>query len=140
MIEEQLFSEYKAFIKANSTFKDVIDIFPNTPQQLIKFPTIIMREINNRDYIEGKTFDRVESVSTISYRVSIYTKPITISNTKYQPKQVINELRGLTSKFFNNVGLNKDSDAPIDNIDLSISRQEMVFSGRIANWNNSLYF
>ena len=140
MIEEQLFSEYKAYIKANSTFNDVIGIYPTTPEKIIEFPTIIMQEINNVDYMQGKTFDRLESVNTISYRVSIFTKPITIGNTKYQPKQVINELRGLTSKFFNNVGLNKDSDAPIDNISQGIARREMLFSGRIANWNNSLYF
>jgi len=140
MIEEQLFSEYKEFMLANSTFKDILKIYPNTPQDLIKFPTIIMQEINNRDYMDGKSFDRSESVSTISYRVSLFTKPITLEGVKYQPKQVINELRGLTSKFFNNIGLNKDNDSPIDNIDVSISRQEMLFSGKIANWNNSLYF
>jgi hypothetical protein len=140
VIEEELFAEYKAFIKANSVFKDVVDIFPTTPQQTIKFPIIIMQEINNYDYMLGKSFDRTESVNTISYRVSIFTKPITIGSTKYQPKQVINELRGLTSKFFNNVGLNKDSDTPVDNISQDITRREMIFSGRIANWNNSLYF
>ena len=140
MIEEELFKEYKEFIKANSVFKDVVDIFPNTPQQIIKFPIIIMQETNNYDYMQGKSFDRTESVSTISYRVSIYTKPITIGEVKYQPKQVINELRSLTSSFFNNVGLNKDSDTPVDNISQDITRREMLFSGRIANWNNSLYF
>lgn len=140
MIEDELFKEYKAFMLANCNLLGDKSIFPNTPAQLIQFPTIIMREINNSDYMQGKSFDRTESVSTINYRVSIYTKPITKDGVKYQPKQVINELRALTSKFFNNVGLNKDSDSPVDNIDLSISRQEMLFSGKVASWNNSLYF
>lgn len=140
MIEDELFKEYKEFILENSIFKDTLKVFPNTPKSLASFPTIIMRQINESDYIQGKSTDRLEYVSRINYRVSIYTKPTIVDGTKYQPKQIINELRKLTSDFFRNIGLDKDSDRPSDNIDLSISRQEMIFSGRLASWNNSLYF
>lgn len=140
MIEDELFKEYKEYMLENSIFKDVLHIYPNTPKSYANFPTIIMRQINEADYIQGKTTDRLEYVSRINYRVSIYAKPTIIENTKYQPKQIINELRSLTSNFFRNIGLDKESDSPTDNIDLSISRQEMIFSGRLASWNNSLYF
>lgn len=140
MIENDLFKEYKAYMLANSQYASKLKIYPTTPKDFATFPTIIMRQINESDYIQGKTTDRLENVSRINYRVSIYAKPTVIGETKYQPKQIIDELRALSSKFFNNIGLDKDSDRPVDNIDLSISRQEMIFSGRVASWNNSLYF
>ena len=140
MIENDLFKEYKAYMQAKSIFASKLNIFNATPNSLAEFPTIIMRQMNESDYIQGKTTDRLEYVSRLNYRVSIYAKPIVISNTKYQPRQIIDELRKLTSDFFRNMGLDKDSDRPVDNIDLSISRQEMIFSGRLASWNNSLYF
>lgn len=140
MIEEKLFNEYKEYMLERSIFKDKLKIFPSTPSTLATFPTIIMQQINDTDYIRGKTTDRLEYVSRLNYRVSIYTKPTIVDGTKYQPKQIINELRKLTSDFFRNVGFDKDGDRPADNIDLSISRQEMTFSGRLASWNESLYF
>lgn len=142
MIENELFKEYKAYILANSMFASKLQnsIFNATPKQLANFPTIIMRQMNESDYMQGKTTDRLEYVSRLNYRVSIYVKPIVLNGTKYQPRQVIDELRKLTSDFFRNVGLDKDNDRPVDNIDLEISRQEMLFSGRLASWNNSLYF
>ena len=140
MIEDELFKEYKAYMLERSTFAPSLDIFNATPKQIAKFPTIIMRQSNESDYIQGKTTDRLEYVSRINYRVSIYAKPTIIGNTKHQSRQIINELRKLTSDFFRNIGLDKENDRPIDNIDLSISRQEMLFSGRVASWNNSLYF
>lgn len=140
MIEDELFKEYKAYMLAKSTFASSLGIFNATPKQIANFPTIIMRQSNESDYIQGKTTDRLEFVSRLNYRVSIYVKPTIINGTKYQPRQIINELRKYTSDFFRNIGLDKDSDRPVDNIDLSISRQEMMFSGRLASWNNSLYF
>lgn len=138
MVEEELFKEYKEYMLAKSTFSSVMGIFPNTPESLIKFPTIIMKEINNTDYNRGNSLNRQEYVDEIFYRVSIYAKPVTLQGVKYQPKQVINELRALTRDFFRNVGLVRDMDRPTDNIDMSISRQEMTFSGHYRNWNSRI--
>lgn len=140
MIEDELFKEYKTYMLEKSIFASKLDIFNATPNQIAKFPTIIMRQSNESDYIQGKTTDRLEYVSRLNYRVSIYAKPTVINGTKHQSRQIINELRELTSDFFRNIGLDKENDRPVDNIDLSISRQEMLFSGRLASWNNSLYF
>lgn len=140
MIEEELFKEYKEYMLANSIYTKSLKIFNATPKDLASFPTIIMRQMNEANYIQGKTTDRLEYVSRLNYRVSIYAKPTIVDGVKHQPRQIINELRALSFKFFNNVGFDKDNDRPVDNIDLSISRQEMMFSGRLASWNNSLYF
>ena len=93
MVEDEIFKEYKEYILQNSIFADTLKVFPNTPKSLADFPTIIMRQMNESDYIQGKTTDRLEYVSRIYYRVSIYAKPTIIDETKYQPKQIINELR-----------------------------------------------
>ena len=151
MIENDLFLEYKEYMLSKSKFSDVMLIVPHTPQSLVKFPTIIMEEINNSDNRVGKTTDRIESVSRLSYRVSIYTKDVTLSepqtepsteviHTKYQENQVMDELKKLTYHFFNQVGFNRNSSRRTDNIDKSILRQEMIFTGNLASWNNSLFF
>lgn len=152
MIETELFLEYKNYMLANSTFKDML-IVPNTPQSLAKFPTIVMEELNNSDNRLGKTTDRIESVSRLSYRVSIFTKNITITTTtevgsepiqesvKYQDRQVMDELKQLTYHFFNQIGFNRNSSRKVDNMrDMTILRQEMIFTGNLASWNNSLFF
>lgn len=152
MIETDLFLEYKNYMLANSKFKDML-IVPNTPESLAKFPTIVMAELNNSDNAIGKTTDRSEYVSRLSYRVSIFVKNVTITTTdttgtqpvqtsvKYQDRQVMDELKQLTYDFFNQVGFNRNSSRRTDNLrDLSILRQEMIFTGNLASWNNSLYF
>ena len=140
MIENELFLEYKEFMLQNSTFKDTMLIVPHIPNTLAKFPTIIMSELNNSDNAVGKTTDRTESVSRLSYRVSAYVKPVTVNGVKYQENQVMDEIKELTYHFFNNIGFNRNSSRRTDNIDKSILRQEMIFTGRLASWNNSLYF
>ena len=152
MIETDLFLEYKNYILSKTKFQDIV-IVPNAPKSLSKFPTIVMYELNNSDNALGKTTDRLESVSRISYRVSIFVKPVIIKSTitnngvqetqsvKYQERQVMDELKELTYDFFNQCGFNRSSSRKVDNhLDLSITRQEMIFTGNLASWNNSLYF
>lgn len=140
MIETQLFLEYKEYMLEKSKFKDTMLIVPHTPQSIAKFPTIVMAEINNSDNPLGKTTDRIESVSRLSYRVSVFVKPVTIEGTKYQENQVMEEIKELTYHFFNQIGFNRNSSRRTDNIDKSILRQEMIFTGNLASWNNSLFF
>lgn len=140
MIENDLFLEYKEYMLSKSKFSDTLLIVPHIPNSLAKFPTIIMREINNSDNMVGKTTNRMESVSKLSYRVSIYVKPVTIDGTKYQENQIMDEMKELTYDFFNQIGFDRNSSRRTDNIDKSILRQEMIFTGNLASWNNSLFF
>ena len=140
MIQNNFFKSYSDYIKSKTIFRDKIKIVPNTPESLADFPTIIMRQLDESDNIQGKTINRLEHVSRIYYRVSIYTKPTIVDEKKYQSNQIIDELRKYTYDFFNSQGMNMDSDRPVDNIDLKISRREMIFSCQVASWNNSLYF
>lgn len=140
MIETELFLEYKEFMLRKSLFKDSMLIVPHTPQSLAKFPTIVMSEINNSDNPLGKTTDRIESVSKLSYRVSVYVKPVTVNGVKYQENQVMEDIKKLTYDFFNQCGFNRNSSRRTDNVDKSILRQEMIFTGNLASWNNSLFF
>lgn len=141
MIETDLFLEYKEYMLNRSIFKDKLLIVPNAPESMTKFPTIVMSEINNSDNSIGKTTDRTEYVSRLSYRVSIFVKPVIIDGVKYQDRQVMDELKKLTYNFFNQAGFNRNSSRKTDNyLDLSVLRQEMIFTGTLASWNNSLYF
>ena len=140
MIENDLFLEYKEYMLSKSKFSDSMLIVPHTPKSLAKFPTIIMNEVNNSDNRIGKTTNRMESVSRLSYRVSAYVKPITIDGVKYQENQIMDEIKELTYHFFNQIGFDRSSSRRADNIDKSILRQEMMFTGNLASWNNSLFF
>lgn len=140
MIENELFLEYKQYMLEKSKFSETMLIVPHIPKTVAKFPTIVMSEINNSDNEVGKTTDRTESVSRLSYRVSAYVKPVTIEGVKYQENQIMDEIKELTYNFFNKIGFNRNSSRRTDNIDKSILRQEMIFTGRLASWNNSLYF
>lgn len=139
MIETDLFLEYKQYMLERTKFKDML-IVPMTPKSIAKFPTIVMAEINNSDNSIGKTTDRIENVSRLSYRVSVFVKPVTIDGVKYQELQIMDEIKELTYNFFNQIGFNRNSSRRTDNLDTSILRQEMIFTGNLASWNNSLYF
>lgn len=139
MIETDLFLEYKQYMLERTKFKDML-IVPMTPKSIAKFPTIVMAEINNSDNSIGKTTDRIENVSRLSYRVSVFVKPVTIDGAKYQELQIMDEIKELTYNFFNQIGFNRNSSRRTDNLDTSILRQEMIFTGNLASWNNSLYF
>lgn len=139
-LDDKLFSEYKNYMLERSFFKDVLKIYPNTPDAEVQFPTIIMRELNNSDYSRGKTTDRTEYVDSLTYRVSVYIKPIIIGQTKYTSKEIMNEIKKLTHNFFRNTGFERTSDRRVDNIDISVLRREMTFTAKVASWNNSLYF
>ena len=142
-IETQLLREYKDFINAKSVFSSKVEILPSTPQSFSVYPTIIFSEVNNVDYILGKTLDRNETVDNISYQVDIYTKDIKLTSTvneqevtnTYAARTVINELKDLTFKFFNDIGFVRVNAIRGEYIDVTVQRYTILFSGKLNNWN-----
>lgn len=134
-IETQLLKEYKDFINENSTFKDKVKILPSTPQSFSIYPTIVFSETSNVDNIMGKTLDRIESVDNLLYQVDIYTKDVKIGNQTYAGRTVINELKDLTFKFFNDIGFIRENATRGEYIDVTVYRYTIVCSGKLNNWN-----
>ena len=143
-IETELLREYKEFMFEHSRFlNNDKSILPSTPQSFSIYPTIVFSEVNNIDAILGKSLDRMETVDNLIYQVDIYTKDITITETvdgvttkkKIAARTVINELKDLTFKFFNDIGFIRENATRSEYIDVTVSRYTIVESGKVNNWN-----
>lgn len=134
-IETQLLREYKEFMQNNSIFGDKVKILPSTPQSFSIYPTIVFTEINNNDYLLGKTLDRIETVDNLFYQIDIYTKDIKKDNKTYAARTVINELKDLTFKFINGIGFIRESATRGEYIDVTVQRYTILASGKLNNWN-----
>ena len=145
-IESEIVKEYKEYMIDNSIFGTILEekktILPDTPQSFSKFPTIIIKEVNNTIFSRGKTTDRTEYIDNVVYQVDIYTKDVTIEvdNTfkTYSARTVINELKDLTFKFFNQIGFNRINATRGEYIDINVNRYIMVFDAKINNWNTKI--
>lgn len=134
-IETQLLREYKEFITNKSIFGDKVKILPSTPQSFSVYPTIVFSETSNTDYLAGKTLDRIETVDNLLYQVDIYTKDIKKDGQTYAGRTVINELKDLTFKFFNDIGFIRENATRGEYIDVTVYRYTIVCSGKMNNWN-----
>lgn len=137
-IETQLLREYKDFITNKSIFGEKVKILPSTPQSFSVYPTIVFSEVNNTDYMIGKTIDRLETVDRVAYQVDIYTKDIKQDGKTYAGRTVINELKDLTFKFFNDIGFIRENATRGEYIDVTVYRYTILCTGKITNWNTSI--
>ena len=137
-IETQLLREYKDFITNKSIFGEKVKILPSTPQSFSVYPTIVFSEVNNVDYLLGKTVDRLETVDRLAYQVDIYTKDVKLDGKTYAGRTVINELKDLTFKFFNDIGFIRENATRGEYIDVTVYRYTILCTGKIANWNTSI--
>lgn len=137
-IENELIKLYYNFIKTRSIYGDVFQLFPDVPQSFLKFPTIVFKESNSSDYIEGKTLNRQEYMDRLTYIVEIYSKDIVVNNQKKLSIEVIKELKNLTHEFFNQIGFRRISSSKGEYLDLSIDRHICIFDGKINNWNGKI--
>lgn len=137
-IEDKLLRLYYDFIKKESKFSDLVLIVPKAPQSFSKFPTIVFKEINNTDYIGGKSLNRQEYVDRLGYSVEIYSKDVILNKKKVMSLEVIKELKYLTHKFFNEIGFNRTSSTKGEYVDLTVDRYICTFEGKVNNWNGQI--
>jgi len=137
-IEKQLRKLYYDYIKEKSIFSDLILIVPKTPQSFSSFPTIVFKESSNTSYTGGNSLNRLEMVDRLNYQVEFYTQDVTINNKKYYSLDVINELKQLTFKFFNDIGFTRIMGSKGEYPDLTIDRYISIYQGKINNWNGQL--
>lgn len=134
-IENDLIKLYYNFIKNNSIFSEEVLIVPKTPKSFTKFPTIVIKENNNVDFIGGKTLNRQEFMNLLTYTVDIYSKDIIVGQNKYLSANVLKELKLLTFQFFNDIGFNRISSNKAEFIDITVDRNISTFQGKVNNWN-----
>jgi len=137
-IETKIVKSYDNYIKDKSIFKDTIKVLPETPQSFAQFPTIIVSEVNNNQNLSSTTTNFQEHSSNLTYKVDIYTKAITVGNKKYQPRNVISELKLLTFDFFMNYGFYRATGTKNEYPDITVSRYTCLFSTTRNNWNGKI--
>lgn len=137
-MEREILLDYKDFITKKSTFGSIALILPDTPQSFLKFPTIILKEQDSNDNINGMSLDRQEYIENKTYQVEFYTKSVVINKTKYESREIINELKDLTDYYFRNIGFIKESSTRGEYIDITINRHINLYSAKINNWNKNI--
>ena len=125
-IETQLLREYKEFMQNKSIFVIQDTILPSTPQSFSFYPRIVFSEVNNVDYILGKTLDRTETVDNLTYQIDIYAKDVKKNGKTYAARTVINELKDLTFEFINDIGFIREGATRGEYIDVTVQRYTIL--------------
>lgn len=135
-IENQIYKEFKDFIQSKVDYET--KILPRAPKNLIKFPTIIVKESSNVDYSQSKTLNGLEYADQLMYTIEIYTKDIVINNNLTPSRKMQQELKQLTFEFFRQCGFERMSCTPTEYLDITVDRLIIVEEAIINNWNNKL--
>jgi hypothetical protein len=140
-IETELFLTYKEYMLKNSKYLATLNsncIYSKSPKSLTVFPTIVMKEYSNIDSSQYKSTDRQEFVNNLSYRIEIYTKDMIVGDEKVASKAIMNELKYLTFKFFNEVGCERTLCEPAEYLDVTVDRLIIIEKCMINSWNKQL--
>ena len=136
--DDELFLDYKKHIETNSSYAP--DIFPKAPQNDLKFPTIIMKEISNYENTDYKTTERSENANNKSYGIEIYTKDLIKGKTLTTSKKVQNELKNLTFDYFYKLGFNRTTCEPAEYLDVTVDRLVIIERCLTNSWNNHISY
>ena len=134
-IENQLFNEFSEYIK--SKVKYDIKIVHKTPKKAY-FPTIVLKESNNRDSINGKTLTCHEYVNNMLYTIEIYTKDIIVEKKRIPSREIMWELKLLVFEFFRQVGFERISCEKGDYADFDVDRTIIVEQAQMSSWNKNI--
>ena len=137
-IENDLIELFVSFIREKSQFGDIIQFVKKVPLNMATFPTIVIKESNNSDYLNGMTLNRMEAVARITYQIDVYTKDIIYENHKYMSSEVQEELKDLIFFFFNQIGFTRISCTRGEVISYEIDRTICLFEGKLGNWNKKI--
>lgn len=137
-IESNIFLKYKEYILKNSKYAP--KIFPNVPQSLKDFPTVIVKEQNNIDDNRYKSTNRQEFVNSLTYQIEIYTKNMIIGGKQVNSKIIMDELKYLTMDFFNLLGFDRTLCEKAEYLDVTVDRLIILEKGLLTSWNKQLSF
>lgn len=135
-IENQIYKEYKEYMTSKVDYD--IKILPKTPKELAVFPTILIKESSNSDYMQSKTLNNLEYADHVMYTIDIYTKDIVINNKKVASRQIQQELKQLSFEFFRQCGFERLSCTPTEYLDITVDRLIIVEEAIVNNWNKKL--
>ena len=120
-IYEQVFQTAKEYISAQSNYSPLIT--KRIPEQSGRFPVITIVQILDRLYDE--TLKKTEQKVVLSFEVNVFAQDTEEKNAL----EIIDELKDLVDEVFNEqLGMTREKDEPMDNLDRYVRRQYMRYS------------
>ena len=133
---DDLFKDYYNYIKDNVNFDT--EIIKKSPPEIVKFPTIRLKEATNTNLSSGTSTNRQEVVDLVAYQVDIYTKDLINSNGQIPSYEVQKILKNLTYNFFFNRGFERTNSDSWENMSIAYDRLTLLFQGRLQSWNKQI--
>ena len=130
-----LFDEYYNYIKENVSYD--VDINKKSIPEIIKFPSIYLKEVSNTNQSRGTTLDHYETVDLLMYQVDILTKDI-VEEEVIPSLEIQKELKLLTFQFFFNRGFIRTSTEYWENTNIVYDRLTLIFQGNLQSWNKRI--
>ena len=130
-IYNDIFQYAKEYITTNSTYDPYV--LKATPEMSKVFPLVIITQMN--DYLKDETLKKTEKQNMLSYKIEIFAR-----DTSVNRQTIIEELVSLVNDVFeNDIGFRRTQAMPIPNIDLSVDRFEMEYSGVFDEKTNKIF-
>jgi hypothetical protein len=131
-IYEGIFQALKSHIIENSNYSP--KVFKSTPESSKVFPVIVMEQIQDNLYDED--LDKQCQRNAVAFELNIFAK----DNGTTHRQDIIRELEKLVDEVMNDqFGLTRSTNQTVPNIDDSIYRQYMIYTGVYDTELNKIY-
>lgn len=133
-----LFEEVRKGLSTYLTEMSEYDPLITTIVGTDKYPKVVISKADDRE-IKNDTF-RMTVVSSLVFEIDIYTKDKVIGNKTVSSRVIATELEDLIKRYMGDMcGFKRTLDKPTPNIDTSIYRITMRYSGTYNDKRN-VYF
>lgn len=130
-IYDDIFQYAKEYIVEHSQYNPYV--LKATPEESKVFPLVIITQEN--DYLIDETLERTEKQNELRYQIEIFARDSSVNR-----QVIIEELTTLVNEVFENqIGFKRISNMPLPNIDLSVDRQELEYTGVFDELRNKIF-
>ena len=120
-IYNQVFTTAKEYIAANSPYNALVT--KRIPEQSGRFPVVTIVQIQDR--LEDETLKKTEQKVLLVFEVNVFAQDTEEKNGL----EIIDELKSLVDVVFTDqLGMTREMDEPMDNLDRYVRRQYMRYS------------
>lgn len=120
-IYEQVFNTAKEYILAQSQYAPLVT--QRIPEQSGHFPVVTIVQIADR--LHDETLKKTEQKVVLAFEVNVFAQ----DKEEINGLQIIDELKALVDDVFSDeLGMTRERDEPMDNLDRYVRRQYMRYS------------
>lgn len=120
-IYNQVFTTAKEYILAQSQYTPLVT--KRIPEQSGHFPVVTIVQI--RDRLHDETLKKTEQKVVLAFEINVFAQDTEEKNGL----EIIDELKELVDEVFSDqLGMTRETDEPMDNLDRYVRRQYMRYS------------